>query len=85
MRQFEDEEGRLWTAAVSEAKGIDYKGRFHLVLSAEGEPDVELDDVRWNSERSAARTMETMSVVELRRRLRSARGRGPRGASAGAM
>ena len=44
-----------------------------------GDDEVSLDDVRWNSERSAARTLETMSVVELRRRLRSARGRAPGG------
>jgi len=37
---------------------------------------VALQDVRWNSERSARRTVESMSVVELRRRLRSAEGRG---------
>jgi len=37
---------------------------------------VELRDIRWNSERSARRTLDTMSVVELRRRLRSAEGRG---------
>jgi hypothetical protein len=74
MRQFEDEAGLEWTADVTEASGVDYKGRFHLVMRA-GDDEVFLDDVRWNSERSAARTLETMSVVELRRRLRSARGR----------
>ena len=35
-----------------------------------------LSDVRWNSEEVASRTLKTMSDVELRRRLRSARGRG---------
>ena len=41
----------------------------------EGGDPVELTDVRWNNERTAQRTLDTMSVVELRRRLRSARGR----------
>lgn len=74
MRQFEDEAGREWTADVAETSGIDYKGRFHLVMRS-GDREVALDDVRWNSERTAARTLETMSAVELRRRLRSASGR----------
>ena len=83
MRQFEDEAGRGWIADVTKTSGVDYKGRFHLVMRA-GEDEVSLDDVRWNSERSAVRTLETMSVVELRRRLRSARGRASRGVAADA-
>lgn len=78
MRDFEDQDGRVWTAAVEERDGPDYKGRFHLVMrSSEGEV-VELGDIRWNGERTAQRTLDTMSVVELRRRLRSARGRAAR-------
>jgi hypothetical protein len=77
MREFTDAEGRTWVASAVEEAGTDYKGRFHLVLSPEdGDEVVELRDVRWNSARSALRTLETMSVVELRRRLRSAVGRG---------
>ncbi|HEX9886208.1 MAG TPA: hypothetical protein VGA70_06955 [Longimicrobiales bacterium] len=77
MRTFEDENGLGWTAAVLERTGPDYKGRFYLHLTPEdGEGEaVPLLDVRWNSERTAARTLETMSPVELRRRLRQARGR----------
>jgi hypothetical protein len=41
----------------------------------EDEPDVSLEDVRWNSERAARRSLEMMSEVELRRRLRQALGR----------
>jgi hypothetical protein len=80
MRDFTDEHGADWTATVAERADDDYKGRYHLVLTpaADGEP-VELVDVRWNNERTARRTLETMSVVELRRRLRSARGRGTTG------
>jgi hypothetical protein len=80
MREFTDAEGRTWVASAAEEEGTDYKGRFHLVLSApETGRRAELRDVRWNSERSARRTLETMSVVELRRRLRSAVGRGVAG------
>lgn len=77
MRNFEDHEGTVWTASVAEIPGTDYKGRYVLSLRRAdgGAPDVPLVDVRWNSERTARRTLDTMSVVELRRRLRSALGR----------
>jgi len=79
MREFEDVEGRRWRTRVASRSGPDYKGRYHLVMElVDGGPDdvVELVDVRWNSEKTAQRTLDTMSGVELRRRLRSARGRG---------
>lgn len=77
MRTFTDRTGRSWTAAAREIQGPDYKGRFALVMTPEDDPasEVTLSDVRWNTERTARRTLETMSVVELRRRLRSALGR----------
>ena len=80
MREFTDSEGRAWIASVHEDRGVDYKGRFHLVLrpasGAETDADeVGLRDVCWNSAGTARRTLETMSIVELRRRLRSALGR----------
>ena len=76
MREFTDKDGRAWTASVAERPGHDYKGRYHLVMEPgdAGDP-VPLLDIRWNSARTAHRTLETMSVVELRRRLRSAVGR----------
>lgn len=78
MRDFTDAEGRTWTASVRQEEGTDYKGQLCLVFvpkdRGEGETAA-LEDVRWNSERTARRTIETMSVVELRRRLRSALGR----------
>ena len=77
MREFTDADGRDWAASAVEQDGTDYKGRFYLVMSPTDSDDVvELTDVRWNSERSAQRTIDSMSVVELRRRLRSATGRG---------
>lgn len=82
MRDFTDEHGKTWTADVRQRTGPDYKGAFHLVLQPhEGGEPVELVDVRWNTRRTAERTLETMSVVELRRRLRSAVGRSAAGHS----
>lgn len=76
MRDFEDADGTRWTATVARRDDQNYKGAFHLVMTpGDGGDPVALEDIRWNSERTARRTLETMSVVELRRRLRSARGR----------
>jgi len=73
MKEFTDGDGRSWMAlAIAEAT-LDYKGRYHLVLRpTDGADAVELQDIRWNNERTARRSIETMSVTELRRRLRSA-------------
>ena len=78
MKSLTDEDGQTWLAGVVEEQGLDYKGRFFLTLRPDGGGDldrVHLSDVRWNSRASAARTLDAMSPVELRRRLRSARGR----------
>jgi hypothetical protein len=79
MREFQDGDGRRWKAGVAIREGEDFKGRYFFKVrpsdAAEG-PEVALGDVRWNSERTARRTLETMSEVELRRRLRQALGRG---------
>lgn len=78
MRSFNDEQGKAWVASVREWQGEDYKGRFEFLLVPEGmeeEEGIPLTDVRWNSRATAERTLQTMSVVELNRRLRSALGR----------
>jgi len=77
MREFTDGSGRGWIASVREQEGPDYKGRlFFVIESGDGAVGpLELRDVRWNSERTARRTLETMSVVELPRKLRAAAGR----------
>ncbi len=76
MKEFTDGEGRRWVASAKEEESTDYKGRYVMVLMSEdGGEALPLRDVRWNSERTARRTIETMSDVELRRRLRLARGR----------
>jgi hypothetical protein len=88
MREFDAGGGDLWVARVRERPGNDYKGRYFFWVEPRegGGEGVALLDVRWNSERTARRTLATMSEVELRRRWRSARGRGTplRAASAGA-
>lgn len=72
-------------ASVARADGGDYKGAFHLVMERSGDAggQVALTDVRWNSTRTAERTLATMSGVELRRRLRSAVGRAGVAAASG--
>ncbi len=85
MREFQDEQGRTWVAEVRERPGPDYKGRYYFTLvPADGTEDdaVALVDIRWNTERTARRTLSTMSDVELRRRLRAARGRHAPGGTA---
>ncbi len=80
MKEFTDAQGTRWRASarMDESKGPDYKGRLYLVLeplSGSDSAALELPEVRWNSERTAMRTISTMSQVELRRRLRAALGR----------
>ena len=78
MREFEDEQGKAWTASVTERQDQDYKGRFSLMLRSLGEGGEEslpLNDVRWNGRRTAERALGVMSETELRRLLRSATGR----------
>ena len=85
VRRFSDERGVEWVASVAAEQGGDYRGRYYLILhrpEAEDEEPVALTDVRWNSPKTAERTMNTMSSLELRRRLRSARGRARAGAIA---
>jgi hypothetical protein len=78
MREFKDAEGGTWIASVREEVGpahVEYKGRFYMVLENDAGEESPLVDVRWNSQRTACRTLETMSIIELRKRLKSAVGR----------
>lgn len=83
MREFTDRDGNDWVATVREEGGPDYKGRYYLVFHESGtDQELPVRDVRWNSERTARRTLRTMSLFELRRRLRQAVGRSRTAASA---
>ncbi len=77
MRSFRDAKGTEWIASFEREEGGDYKGRYALALApASGkEGAARLSEVRWNSPKTAERTLATMSLFELRRRLRSARSR----------
>ncbi len=75
MRQFTDHQKNQWTASVHRTDGPDYKGRYVMVLENDLGQSIALNDIRWNTEKTAYRTLQTMSDVELRRRLRSATGR----------
>ena len=74
MKTFNDEQGREWTADAREEDTPRHHGRWFLVLApADGEgPELILPEVRWQSHRSAVRTLATMSDFELHRRLRIA-------------
>ena len=78
VRKFLDPDGGAWVATVRSEAGLDFKGRHHLYFHPEGaeEQGFELLDVKWNSQGTAETTLATMSGVELRKRLRSALGRG---------
>lgn len=78
MREFQDEKGDTWIASIQERVGDDYKGRYCLRFSEAGAAEsgaLTVEDVRWNSPQTAERTLATMAVVELRRRLEIARAR----------
>lgn len=83
MREFTDGKGAAWMATVRERTGPDYKGRFYFwVEPKSGGEGTPLLDMRWNSARTAERTLKTLSEVELRRRLRAAQGRSAEAAPA---
>ncbi len=76
MREFQDDQGGAWVASVGSDESGDYKGRFYVTFTADGDGRAyALKDIRWNSEGTGQHALETMSGVELRRRLRSALGR----------
>ncbi|MEJ2215046.1 MAG: hypothetical protein P8099_00385 [Gemmatimonadota bacterium] len=77
MVTFKDDEGREWVATAREEDTPRHHGRWYLILHPADavEPEVTVPEVRWQTSRSAERTLETMSSFELRRRLRLGLGR----------
>ncbi len=78
MRDFTDEQGGLWTATAIEENTPRHHGRWYLEFHpAGGEvPRLSVPEVRWQTAASARRTLATMSLFELRRKLDGARRRG---------
>jgi hypothetical protein len=71
MKNFTDEQGRVWIASAREEQTPRHHGRWYLVVHPAGEPHrlLPVPEVRWQTRASAVRTLATMSEFELRRRL----------------
>jgi hypothetical protein len=87
MKTFADEEGRNWVASAREEDTPRHHGRWYFVIHPEGDDSapMAMQDVRWQTEATAARTLRTMSEFELRRRLRILLGRAPDGGVRGPL
>ncbi len=71
MRDFTDEQGGVWTATAMEEDTPRHHGRWVLFfhpVNAET-PRLPAPEVRWQSPEEAQRTLDTMSLFELRRKL----------------
>ncbi|MBI4408732.1 MAG: hypothetical protein HY561_03430 [Gemmatimonadetes bacterium] len=79
-KQFTDDAGRAWVATAREEATPRHHGRWVLIFRPAADASVELPlpEVRWQTLESAERTVRTMSLVELRRRLRVAATRASR-------
>jgi hypothetical protein len=73
MRTFTDGDGRSWIADVREEDTPRHHGRWYLIFHSEADTDdlLVMPEVRWQTRESADRTLATMSLFELRRRLGS--------------
>jgi hypothetical protein len=71
MRDFTDDVSGEWTATAQEEDTPRHHGRWYLVFHRAGSDDLLLPmpEVRWQTSASARRTLGTMSLFELRRRL----------------
>ncbi len=85
MRDFTDEQGAVWTATAVEEDTPRHHGRWYLVFHpAGGEvPRLAAPEWRWQSEPEARRTLDTMSLFELRRKLAGVKRRAGVPAAAG--
>ncbi len=77
MRDFTDQQGAVWTATAIEEDTPRHHGRWYLEfhpVDAEV-PRLSAPEWRWQSRPEARRTLATMSLFELRRKLAAARRR----------
>lgn len=77
MRQFTDADGMEWIADACEEDTPRHHGRWYLVFhpATEGGDLLATPEVRWKTHATAERTLATMSLFELRRRLDTVRAR----------
>ena len=76
MRTFQSENGQRWVAGAREEDTPRHHGRWYMILHPESDESglLALPEVRWQTRATAERTLETMSLFELRRRLAIAQG-----------
>jgi hypothetical protein len=72
--QFADEAGRDWVATAREENTPRHHTRWYLVFHPAGSETTiyPMPEVKWQTYETAERTLRTMSVFELRRRLATA-------------
>jgi hypothetical protein len=77
MREFTDETGRAWVATAHEENTPRHHGRWYLVFHPRDEQEtlLAMPEVRWQTRATAERTLSTMSLFELCRRLNVMRAR----------
>jgi len=85
MIEFQDTAGGTWVATAEEEETPRHHGRWHMVFHPAGDPAnlYPAGEVRWQTRATAERTLRTMSLFELRRRLTTARARRGEAAKAG--
>jgi hypothetical protein len=73
MRDFVDGQGNAWVASAREEDTPRHHGRWYLVFHPEGDAGriLPVPEVRWQNRPTAERTLLTMSVFELQRRLQT--------------
>ncbi len=71
MTEFNDGRGTSWIADTIEEDTPRHHGRWYLVFHPAGQdsPPLPTPEVRWQTRAEADRTLATMSLFELRRRL----------------
>lgn len=78
MRKFVDAQGNAWVATAVEEDTPRHHGRWYLIFHPEADDTrvLPVPEVRWQNRPTAERTLRTMSLFELRRRLQGLLGRG---------